>query len=216
MGEFSAHLIAGTFVSRKRFVSSDVAANSWPPSGAERPGTMAAVLGLDEALLDEICSGVSSGTVVPANINAPGQIVISGDRRGRVGCVRTGRRGRRSARRTTQRERCLPFAPHGGRRGWSPQRADGNSDVRSGVPGRRNATADLVTDASSARETLLLQLTSRYVGSRACRMRDEEPDEWIEVGPGGVLSGLLRRLDRGLRARALGDPESIDTFMDER
>ncbi|MDX1394550.1 MAG: ACP S-malonyltransferase [Gemmatimonadota bacterium] len=214
LGEFSAHLIAGTFdleaalrVVRRR-------GELMAASGNERPGTMAAVLGLEEDVVSHLCSAVSDGVVVAANLNAPGQIVISGD----VPAVQAASALAEEA----GARRVVPLNVSGAFhsplmevavKGLGEALAATEMDDP-GFPIVANATARPVTDAETARRTLLSQLTSpvRWVDSMES-MRATGPDVWIELGPGGVLAGLLRRFDRGLRASSLGDPESIDAFI---
>ncbi|MFV1985819.1 MAG: ACP S-malonyltransferase [Gemmatimonadota bacterium] len=214
LGEFSAHLLAGTFgledalrVVRRR-------GELMAASGAERPGTMAAVLGLDEAALEDLCAGVSVGTVVPANLNAPGQIVISGD----VDAVALAseRAGAAGARRV------IPLNVSGAFH--SPLMEVAVEGLASALaetdmadpafPIVANVTSEPVTGAQAARDVLLAQLTSPVRWAEGVeRMREMGPDSWVEVGPGEILAGLLRRIDRGLKAQSIGDPESIDAFM---
>ncbi|MDH3733061.1 MAG: ACP S-malonyltransferase [Gemmatimonadota bacterium] len=214
LGEFSAHLIAGTFALEDALRVVRRRGELMAASGDERPGTMAAVLGLEEAALSEIFESVDCGTVVSANLNAPGQIVISGD----VAAV----------------EQASTLAAEAGARRVVPLNVSGafhsplmevaveglgNALADASVsdpafPVIANATAEPVTSADQAVDTLLAQLTSpvRWVEGVA-RMIDYDPADWLEVGPGAVLAGLLRRVDRGLRARSIGDPEAVDAFM---
>jgi len=214
VGEFSAHLIAGTFALEDALRIVRRRGELMAASGVDRPGTMAAILGLDPDVIDELCAGVEVGVAVAANLNAPGQIVISGDVRAvEIASRRASEGGAR---------RVVPLNVSGAFHsplmevavdGLAGALDDASlSDPR--FPILANATAEAVVDAAAARETLLAQLTSpvRWVESVE-RMRDMEPDAWLELGPGGVLSGLVRRIDRGLRVRSLEDPESVDAFM---
>ena len=77
-----------------------------------------------------------------------------------------------------------------------------------------NATATLVTDAEEARRTLILQLTSPVRWTEGIeRIRGTGPARWLEIGPGNVLSGLARRIDRSLRVTAVGDSPSVDAYL---
>lgn len=217
LGEFTAHLIAGTFgfedalrVVRRR-------GELMAASGAERPGTMAAVLGLDEDLLSSICSRVTEGTVVPANLNAPGQVVISGD----VAAVEA------AVTRATEAgaRRVVPLNVSGAFHSPLMEVAavgletalDGVGLSTPAFPVIANATAAAVETAEAARETLLAQLTSpvRWTEGLA-RMRELAPDAWLELGPGTVLAGLLKRFDRELRAESIGEPGQVDAFLSGR
>lgn len=217
LGEFTAHLIAGTFDFEDALRIVRRRGELMAASGRERPGTMAAVLGLDDGVLRDICSGVAEGTVVPANLNAPGQVVISGD----VAAVEAAC----SAAEGAGARRVVPLNVSGAFH--SPlmevavegleQALGAARIVDPSFPIIANATADAVRTGEEASETLLAQLTSpvRWIDCLAT-MREQEPATWLEIGPGSVLSGLLRRADRSLRARALGEAEAIDAFMDEQ
>jgi [acyl-carrier-protein] S-malonyltransferase len=217
LGEFTAHLIAGTFDFEDALRIVRRRGELMAASGRERPGTMAAVLGLDAGVLGDICSDVTEGTVVPANLNAPGQIVISGD----VAAVEAAC----SAAEAAGARRVVPLNVSGAFH--SPlmevavegleQALGAARIVDPSFPIIANATADAVRTGDRASETLLAQLTSpvRWIDCLA-RMREQEPTMWLEIGPGSVLSGLLRRADRSLRATALGEAEAIDAFMNEQ
>jgi [acyl-carrier-protein] S-malonyltransferase len=78
-----------------------------------------------------------------------------------------------------------------------------------------NASASPVTEAANARELLIEQLTSpvRWVEC-VQTMRAENPALWLEIGPGKVLSGLMRRIGRDQKTRAIGGPEDLDNIDD--
>ncbi|MDH5590504.1 MAG: ACP S-malonyltransferase, partial [Gemmatimonadota bacterium] len=79
LGEFSAHVAAGTLSFTDALKAVRLRGELMFAAGQARPGTMAAVLGLDDDVLEDVCSRVEQGTCVPANFNSAGQIVISGD-----------------------------------------------------------------------------------------------------------------------------------------
>jgi len=217
LGEFTAHLIAGTFgfedalrVVRRR-------GELMAASGAERPGTMAAVLGLDEEVLSSICARVTEGTVVPANLNAPGQVVISGDVAAveAAGALATEAGARRVVPLNVSGAFHSPLMEVAA--AGLEMALDGVELSTPAFPVIANATAGAVETADAARETLLAQLTSpvRWVEGLA-RMRELEPDAWLELGPGTVLAGLLKRFDRELRPESIGEPEHVDAFLSGR
>lgn len=215
LGEFTAHLIAGTFSFEEALRIVRRRGELMAKSGDERPGTMAAVLGLEADALVGVCAGVTSGTVVPANLNAPGQIVISGD----VEAVEE------ASTRATEAgaRRVVPLNVSGAFH--SPLMAVASDGLAAALdaaslsdprfPVVANATAEPVTDAATARSRLISQLTSPVRWTEVIeRMAGFGPSRWLELGPGSVLSGLLRRIDRGLEARAIGDPVAVEAFLD--
>ncbi len=216
LGEFSAHLIAGTFSFEDALRIVRRRGELMAESGSARPGTMAAILGLDAEVVAALCADVPEGVVVPANLNAPGQVVISGDVKAvRAASARAEEAGAR---------RVIPLNVSGAFHSPLMEVAvPGLASALAATPMRdpavpviANATAEPVSSADEARATLVAQLTApvRWVEGVE-RMRAMGPDRWLEIGPGGVLSGLLRRIDRDLRAIAVGDPESIDAFMND-
>lgn len=218
LGELTAHLIAGTLGFEDALRVVRTRGELMAASGADRPGTMSVVLGLDLGALDEICAAASrddrKGVVVPANLNAPGQIVISGD-------VRTVKAAGARALEAGAR-RVVPLKVSGAFH--SPLMAGASEGLDAALgeasladptfPVIATATAEPVTDAETARQTLVAQLTSpvRWI-EVVDRIRQYEPSRWLEIGPGAVLSGLVRRIDREQRVRALGDSASVDAFL---
>lgn len=214
LGEFSAHLVAGTFRFPDALRLVRRRGELMARSGRERPGTMAAVLGMEDDAVAELCRGVEGGTVVPANFNAPGQVVISGD----VAAVERAavRAAERGARRVVPLEVSGAF--------HSPLMADAREGLRAALadvsmndpsfPVVANATATAVSTAEEAREVLVEQLTSpvRWAEGVAA-MRSAEPVRWLEIGPGNVLAGLLRRIDRELRAEPVGGPVDVERLL---
>ncbi len=217
LGEFTAYLSAGAlgFEDALRIVRRR--GELMARSGDERPGTMAAVLGLEPDEIGSVCRACSAdgSVVVPANFNAPGQIVISGDvdAVGRA-CAAALDAGARKA---------IPLNVSGAFH--SPLMAsarDGLAAALSEVemsdprfPIVANAWALRVSRAARAREGLVLQLTSpvRWVESVSA-MKEAGPDLWVELGPGRVLSGLLKRIDRDLESVSAGGPEEIERLVE--
>jgi [acyl-carrier-protein] S-malonyltransferase len=219
LGEFSAYVAAGaiSFADAVRTVRRR--GELMFRSGSERPGTMAAVLGLDDAVVDAVCSDASSrgeGVVIAANFNAPGQVVISGD----VAAVRWAE----SALKEAGAKRVLPLNVSGAFH--SPLMEVAEAGLREQLDGVElrdprfpvvsNVTAQPVSRASDARQLLLAQLTSavRWVASVET-MRAAGVEEFWELGPGNVLTGLLRRIDRAAAGRALGTPREIEDLLAE-
>jgi len=196
LGEYSAHVAAGTLSfadalqvvrRRGRYMQEAV------PVGA---GAMAAVLGLDEALVDQACREAAQGDVVsPANVNAPGQIVIAGTA---AAVARAGERARAlGARRVIPLNVSAPFhcalmAPAEER--LAPElRALRAHDPR--VPLVANVDAELKRDAASSIEALVRQV-SRPVRWEASvrRLASAGVRTYVEVGSGTVLSGLAKKI----------------------
>ena len=212
LGEFSAYLAAGAleFDDALRLVRRR--GELMGRAGTIRPGTMAAMIGLEAEAVRAVCDAVSEGIVVPANYNAPGQVVVSGD----IEAVDAAREGALEA----GAKRAVPLNVSGAFH--SPLMEDARAglalaledvEVRApSFPVVANAAATGVTEASVARGLLVEQLTSpvRWVECVES-MAATEPDLWLEVGPGKVLTGLMRRIDRRAVVRAVGTPEDLES-----
>jgi len=188
-------------------------------AGTERRGTMAAVLGLPTAAVEAACSAASrpDAVVVAANINAPDQTVISGDpdavRKASELCKARGAK------------RVMPIKVSGAFH--SPLMAPAASQLRLALdkadfaepafPVIANATAEVVKDAARARRTLSDQLTApvRWVECMQCAAElAGEGVRFIEIGPGAVLAGLLRRIVPGANVVSLGTAAEVTHFLE--
>jgi [acyl-carrier-protein] S-malonyltransferase len=218
LGEFSAYVAAGTldFADAVRAVRKR--GELMFASGEARPGTMAAVLGLDDAAVEEACRAASTphSVAVPANFNAPGQIVISGDR----DAVARAGEGLKAA----GAKRVLPLNVSGAFH--SPLMEVAEQGLREHLesiafqtpafPVVSNAAARPVTDADEARRLIVEQLTApvRWVESVQV-MVDSGVRRYLEPGPGNVLTGLLKRIDRETEGRPLGTAGELEGFTSE-
>jgi [acyl-carrier-protein] S-malonyltransferase len=212
LGEFTAYLCAGalTFPDALRIVR-----RRGELMARARNGTMAAVLGLDDEAVGAACAAVEDGVVVAANFNAPGQVVISGDE---AGVEAASARAREAGAR-----RVLPLDVSGAFHSPLMEVArDGLAEALAaatfhdpGFPVVANAAARPVRSGEEARVLLLEQLTSpvRWVESVRA-MREAGARRWLEIGPGTVLVGLLRRIDRSLETAAVGDAESVRAWRE--
>ena len=178
----------------------------------ERPGSMAAILGLADEVVEGLCRKISN--VWPANYNCPGQIVISGEDFA-VGecCVEAEREGARRAVRLR-----VSGAFH------SPLVGRAADKLRPAVEkihfaDPRTAFMSTVTakleDAAHYRELLVSQLTAPVKFTQAAReLIGKGVTVFVEVGPGNVLSGLLKRIDRGVKTIAVNDLKSLNELED--
>ena len=212
LGEYSAHVAAGTLAfsdvvrtvrNRGRYMQDAV------PVGA---GAMAAVMGLDEAALAGACADVADGEVVsPANVNAPGQIVIAGHR---DAVQRAGARAKElGARRVVPLAVSAPFHCALMRPAEEKLALELRSLVASDplIPVVANVDAEPKRDAASAIDALVRQVTAPVRWEQVVRrLASEGVDTYVEVGSGSVLSGLIRRIDRSATVLPVSDPESVD------
>lgn len=182
-------------------------------------GAMAAVLGLDDEKIIEICDAEMNATgevVVAANFNSPGQVVIAGSAAGvENACARSKEEG---ARRAVPLQVSAPFhsplmAP--AREGLTPALHDlGFAELS--VPLYRNVDASPVTVPDEVRDGLVRQVDAPVQWSQTIKnMVADGFDTFVEVGTGSVLSGLVRRVHRPAKCYAAGTVEGIEKVIEE-
>ena len=212
LGEYSAHVAAGTLSladalrtvrSRGRYMQEAV------PVG---DGAMAAVLGLDEALVAQACEEAARGQIVsPANLNAPGQVVISG---ARAAVERAGERARAlGARRIVPLAVSAPFHCALMQPAQERLAVDLRGLVVSDpmVPVVANLDAEPKRDGAASVAALVGQVTAPVLWEQVVRrLASEGVDTYVEAGAGSVLSGLIRKIDRGARVLSVTDPAGVD------
>ena len=164
------------------------------------PSTMAAVLGLEDAIVEDTCSEIK-GVVVAANYNCPGQLVISGEISAvEKACKVLSEKGARRA-------LLLPVGGAFHSPMMEPARAELAAAIEATTfsnptcPVYQNVSACAVTSPSEIKKNLMIQLTApvRWTQSIQAMIADGGT-EFIEVGPGKVLQGLMRKIDRGVAA----------------
>jgi [acyl-carrier-protein] S-malonyltransferase len=162
----------------------------------EKPSTMAAVMGLEDDTVKAVCENIE-GTVVPANYNSPGQVVISGEVEAvQKACEALEEKG---AKKTVQ----LPVGGAFHSPLMEPARQELEEAIRAtpfqepGCPVYQNATAEPHSKVDEIRENLSAQLTSPVKWTQSVqRMVEDGADPFTEVGPGKVLQGLVKKVDR--------------------
>lgn len=161
------------------------------------PGTMAAIVGLPDEKVEEICSSCE-GIVIPANYNCGGQVVISGEKTAvEQACEKAKAEGAK---------RALPLAVSGAFHSplMEPARIElgkaieENRIVEPICPIYQNVSAQAVTDPQTIKKNLLAQLTSPVRWTQSVRnMLADGADYFMEIGPGTVLQGLVKRISAG-------------------
>lgn len=186
-------------------------------AGEQAPGLMAAILGLDEAQVSAICAEATAngGIVGVANDNCPGQVVISGDRPGMEAAM--------AALAAAGAKRVMPLAVSIA--AHSPLMQPASNALRSAiettpiaapsVPVIGNTSAQPLTDVAAIRRELVAQLTGsvRWTSSMQFAV-GAGAAHFVELGPGDVLSGLMRRIDRNVQRLTVNTPEGVKTFVD--
>ena len=199
LGEFSA-LVANkvlTFEDGLKLVAKR--ANAMQKACEMQPGTMAAVIGMEDDQVESICASVSDTVVVPANYNSPGQIVISGSIEG----VEKASEKLKEA----GAKRVLPLKVGGAFHSplMEPARVElaeaiNDTKFNPGIcPIYQNVTGQSVTDPEIIKKNLVAQLTSPVRWTQTMlNMIANGLNNVVEVGPGTVLQGLFKKVDRNL------------------
>jgi [acyl-carrier-protein] S-malonyltransferase len=186
-------------------------------AGREVPGMMAAVLGLSEEKVAEICANAmaeTQGIVQIANDNCPGQIVISGDQVGMQWAMEALQEA--GARRVLPLEVSIAaHSPLMAPAAEALQAAIRATDLRSPIaPVIGNTTTQLLTDSDAIAAELTEQLTGSvlWTGSMQ-RAVDAGVSIFAEIGPGNVLAGLMKRISRDGERLSVADPVGVEAFV---
>jgi [acyl-carrier-protein] S-malonyltransferase len=196
LGEFSALVAAGvlSFADGLRLVAAR--ANAMQKACELEPGTMAAVLGLEDQKVESVCAGIAE-IVVPANYNCPGQLVISGSVTGiEKACVALKEAG-------AKRALVLPV----GGAFHSPLMKAAEEELQGAIqsitfnapscPVYQNVVAMPVTDPATIKQNLINQLTGPVKWTQSVQaMLADGATEFTEVGPGKVLQGLIQKIQK--------------------
>lgn len=196
LGEFSALVANGTlnFEDGLKLVSQRALAMQ--KACEIQPSTMAAVLGLEDDIVEKICAEVE-GIVVPANYNCPGQLVISGEVDAvNIACEKMKEAGARRA-------LLLPVGGAFHSPLMEPAREELAAAIEStefktpGCPIYQNVTTTAVSDAEEIKKNLILQLTAPVKWTQSVQqMVKDGATSFVEVGPGKVLQGLVKKIHR--------------------
>ncbi|MEY8780490.1 ACP S-malonyltransferase [Allomuricauda sp. XS_ASV26] len=196
LGEFSALVANGTlnFEDGLKLVSQRALAMQ--KACEIQPSTMAAVLGLEDDVVEKICSEVE-GIVVPANYNCPGQLVISGEVDAvNVACEKMKEAGARRA-------LLLPVGGAFHSPLMEPAREELAAAIEStqfnapSCPIYQNVTTTAVSDPEAIKKNLILQLTAPVKWTQSVQqMVKDGATSFVEVGPGKVLQGLVKKIHR--------------------
>ncbi|MCR9253921.1 MAG: ACP S-malonyltransferase [bacterium] len=198
LGEFSALVANGTlnFVDALQLVSKR--AMAMQKACEINPSTMAAILGLEDKVVEDVCASIDD-VVVAANYNCPGQLVISGSNSGiETACAKMLEAGAK---------RALPLQVGGAFH--SPLMEPAREELAEAIkntsfqdptcPIYQNYTASGTTDVALIKENLIAQLTAPVKWTQSVQaMLNDGATEFVECGPGKVLQGLIKKVDRSV------------------
>jgi [acyl-carrier-protein] S-malonyltransferase len=217
LGEYSAHVAAGTLSfadavrtvrNRGKYMQEAV------PVGV---GAMAAIVGLDLEKVNAICCDAAQGEVCePANINSPGQIVISGH------AAAVARAAKLAEERGAKMAKMLPVSAPFHSSLMKPAQERLAVDLKAlafqkpTVPVACNVDAELIDDAGRSRDALIRQVTGSVKWDQSIRLLIARGVQtFVEVGPGKVLWGLMRQIDRTPTSLNVGDEASLQKTMEQ-
>jgi [acyl-carrier-protein] S-malonyltransferase len=213
LGEYSAHVAADTLSFEEAVAIVRLRGELMEEAGRVRPGSMAAVLGMADQDVIDLCEEMSQSdgeVVCPANFNSEGQVVVSGDRDAVARLMEVApARGAK---------RVVPLAVSGAFH--SPLMTPAQDGLESRLtaaalrtpsfPVYCNVDATPVTEVDAARTSLIRQLTRPVRWASSIRaMLEDGADRFVELGPGSVLTGLNRRNAKGIDTFAVGGPEEL-------
>lgn len=195
LGEFSALVANGALSFEDGLVLVSKRANAMQKACEQNPSTMAAILGLDDNVVEDVCAAITEEVVVPANYNSPGQLVISGSMKGiEIACERLKAAGAK---------RALPLKVGGAFHSplMEPARVElaeaiHNTPFKTPVcPVYQNVNAQAVTNPETIKQNLIAQLTAPVRWTQiAQNMVADGGKVFVEVGPGTVLQGLVKKV----------------------
>lgn len=200
LGEFSALVAAKALSFHDGLLLVSKRAQAMQKACEAEPSTMAAIIGLDDEVVEKVCSEIDE-VVVPANYNSPGQLVISGSIKGiDLACEKLKLAGAK---------RALPLKVGGAFH--SPLMEPARIELANAInqttfstplcPVYQNVNAQPVTDPETIKANLIAQLTSPVRWTQIMmNMIADGATKFVEVGPGTVLQGLVKKVDRNVEA----------------
>jgi [acyl-carrier-protein] S-malonyltransferase len=212
VGEFAALGSSGSLTVRDAIALVRERGLAMAAAAKEHPGSMAAILGLADEAVEALCKKIAN--VWPANYNCPGQLVISGETPSvEEACVEAEREGARRA--IKLRVSGAFHSPLVARAADRLRPAIDRVHIAQGSAAFMSTVTARLEDAQRYRELLIEQLTAPVKFTQSAReLINQGVTTFVEVGPGNVLGGLLKRIDRNVRTFSVNDLESLNKAVD--
>ena len=216
LGEYSALVAAGVIPLTEAVKLTEKRGMFMQEAVPEGKGLMAAIMGLDRNKVDDICLSVESGYVSPANYNCPGQIVIAGEKKAVEEAMKLAK--------NAGAKRAIPLAVSAPSHctlmiGASDRLGELLNTIKFNdpwVPIVNNAEAMFLTNAERIKYSLIAQLSSPLLWEDSIRnILEKGVETFVEVGPGKVLSGLIKRIEPSSRILNVEDMESLNKTIQE-
>jgi len=215
LGEYSALVAAGVLSFRDAVQLTEKRGQFMQEAVPEGKGLMAAILGLQRSRMDEICLSLQSGYASPANYNCPGQIVIAGEKEAVEEAIRLAKEA--GARRAiplavSVPSHCTLMADASKRLGQLLEEIEFRNPV---IPLVNNADAVFLNNVESIKGSLVRQLSSPLLWEDSIRViADSGVDIFVEIGPGKVLSGLIKRIEDRAKTFNVEDMKSLERTLE--
>jgi [acyl-carrier-protein] S-malonyltransferase len=210
VGEYSALAAAEALPARAAVALVRERGEAMAEAARETPGAMAAVLGLEDGVVEELCAAIDN--VWPANYNCPGQVVVSGENEAVDRLIEEA--AARGARKTVKLRVSGAFhSPLVARAAERLKPALAHASFSDPIPPFMSTVTARLEGAQRIAGLLVEQLTGPVKFTQAVRgLVKDGVGVFVEIGPGQVLTGLLRRCDRSLRTISVGDPDAVRTL----
>lgn len=216
LGEYTAAVASGALSAQDGIRLVALRGRLMAEIQSERPGAMAAVIGLDRARVEELCAeAASAGVVAPANINTPSQIVCSGEEPAVVALIELAERA--GAEKAVRLKVGAAF--HSALMEPVQQRMaqamDGAQWHDPEIPLVGNASGSVRTTSDQVREALIAQIVSPVLWIDCVQtLRAEGCEVFLELGSGRTLSGLIRQIDGDAETFSADSPKKLAKFRD--
>ncbi len=216
LGEYSALVAAGSISFKDALKITEIRGKIMQDAVPEGKGLMAAILGLDRKSVDEICKGIKTGYASPANYNCPGQIVISGEKAAVEEAMKRAKES--GAKRAVLLAVSVPshctLMEDAGRQFEKELRDIEIKDAQ--IPFVNNTEARFISNSGEIRKSLVLQLSKPVLWEDCIKTISASGiDTFIEVGPGKVLSGLIKRIESSARIFNVENIETLNKAVSE-
>lgn len=216
LGEYSALVAAGVISFKDAAMLTEKRGTFMQEAVPAGKGLMAAVIGLDRRKIDDICLSVESGYVSPANYNSPGQIVIAGEKNAVEDAMKLAKNAgakRALALAVSVPSHCTLMVEASNRLAVLLDTIEIKAPE---VPIVNNADAVFLTNIERIRASLVNQLNGPLLWEDSIRnIVDTGIDAFIEVGPGKVLSGLIKRIAPSVRLYNVEDVASLSSTLED-
>ncbi|MBI5212201.1 MAG: ACP S-malonyltransferase, partial [Nitrospirae bacterium] len=210
LGEYSALVAAGSISFKDAVKITEIRGRIMQDAVPEGKGLMAAILGLDRKVVDKVCGSVKTGYVSAANYNCPGQIVISGERAAVEEATKLAKE--KGAKRALPLSVSVPshskLMEEAGKKFGDELNKIEIKDA--GVSFVNNVEAKFISNAGEIRKSLVRQLSQSVLWEDCVKtISSSGVNAFIELGPGKVLSGLIKRIEASAK---IFNVENIETL----